>query len=221
HDRSADRRRRILDGRADRPRHANAAPQGWRRECRPATPTGERTMPHHRVVSRDEWLVARKQHLSREKELTRLRDRLSAEGGELPWVKVEKRYVFDGPDGKESLSDLFGGRSQLIVQHFMFGPGWKEGCVGCSFGADHVDGARLHFEHRDVTFVAVSRTPLAQIEPFKKRMGWRFKWVSSFGSDFNYDFNVSFTPEDEAKGKVFYNYDSRDFENDELSGVSV
>jgi predicted dithiol-disulfide oxidoreductase (DUF899 family) len=178
-------------------------------------------MQHDRIVTRDEWLAARKQHLKKEKELTRLRDRLSAERRQLPWVRVEKPYVFDGADGKETLADLFGRRSQLIVQHFMFGPGWAEGCVGCSFGADHVDGARLHFEHRDVTFTAVSRAPLPQIEAFKKRMGWRFKWVSSFGSDFNYDFNVSFTKEDEAKGKVFYNYEWRDFESDELSGLSV
>ncbi len=178
-------------------------------------------MQHNRIVSRDEWLAARKQHLIREKELTRLRDRLSAERRALPWVRVEKPYVFDGPDGKLTLADLFDGRSQLIVQHFMFGPGWEEGCAGCSFGADHVDGARLHFEHRDVTFVAVSRAPLPQLEAFKTRMGWRFKWVSSFGSDFNSDFHVSFTKDDEAKGKVFYNYELRDFESEEMSGLSV
>ena len=178
-------------------------------------------MQHNRIVSRDEWLAARKQHLKKEKELTRLRDRLSAERRALPWVKVEKNYVFDAPEGKKTLADLFDGRSQLIVQHFMFGPGWEEGCVGCSFGADHVDGARLHFEHRDVTFVAVSRAPLPQLAAFKKRMGWRFPWVSSFGSDFNYDFNVSFTKDDEAKGKAFYNFELRDFESEEMSGISV
>jgi predicted dithiol-disulfide oxidoreductase (DUF899 family) len=178
-------------------------------------------MPYNPVVGRDEWLAARKQHLKREKELTRLRDQLSAERRALPWVRVEKPYVFDGPNGKETLADLFAGRSQLIVQHFMFGPGWTEGCVGCSFGADHVDAARQHFEHRDVAFVAVSRAPLSDIEPFKKRMGWRFKWVSSHGSDFNYDFNVSFTKDDEAKGKVFYNYEWQDFGSEELSGISV
>ena len=178
-------------------------------------------MQHNRIVSRDEWLAARKQHLKKEKELTRLRDRLSAERRALPWVKVEKNYVFDAPEGKKTLADLFDGRSQLIVQHFMLGPGWEEGCVGCSFGADHVDGARLHFEHRDVTFVAVSRAPLPQLAAFKKRMGWRFPWVSSFGSDFNYDFNVSFTKDDEAKGKAFYNFELRDFESEEMSGISV
>ena len=178
-------------------------------------------MQPNRIVTRDEWLAARKQHLRKEKELTRLRDRLSAERRALPWVKVEKNYVFDTPEGKKTLADLFDGRSQLIVQHFMLGPGWEEGCVGCSFGADHVDGARLHFEHRDVTFVAVSRAPLPQLAAFKKRMGWRFTWVSSFGSDFNYDFNVSFTKDDEAKGKAFYNFELRDFESEEMSGISV
>lgn len=178
-------------------------------------------MDQPRIVSRDEWLAERKQHLIKEKELTRLRDQLSAERRSLPWVKVEKSYIFDGPDGKQSLADLFGGRSQLILQHFMFGPGWEEGCVGCSYGADHVDGARMHFEHRDVTFVAVSRAPLPKIEAFKQRMGWRFKWVSSFGSDFNYDYNVSFTPEVIAKGKVFYNFRMCDAQSEEMSGISV
>ncbi|MBA3493698.1 MAG: DUF899 domain-containing protein, partial [Gammaproteobacteria bacterium] len=178
-------------------------------------------MDHPRVVSRDEWLAARKQHLIKEKELTRLRDQLSAERRNLPWVKVKKPYMFDGPDGKETLADLFDGRSQLIVQHFMFGPGWKEGCVGCSFGADHVDGARTHFENRGVSFVAISRAPLPEIEAFKKRMGWRFKWVSSFASDFNYDYHVSFTPEEMAKGKVIYNFEMRDAQSEEMSGISV
>ncbi len=178
-------------------------------------------MNEPRVVSRDEWLAARKQHLIKEKELTRLRDQLSAERRNLPWVTLEKSYVFDGPNGKETLADLFDGRSQLIVQHFMFGPGWKEGCVGCSFGADHVDGARMHFEHRDVSFVAISRAPLPEIEAFKKRMGWRFKWVSSFASDFNYDYHVSFTPEEMAKGKVFYNFEMCDAQSEEMSGISV
>ncbi|MGH8468587.1 MAG: DUF899 domain-containing protein [Gammaproteobacteria bacterium] len=175
---------------------------------------------HPRAVSRDEWLAARKQHLIKEKEITRLRDQLSAERRNLPWVRVEKHYVFDSPNGKETLADLFDGRSQLIVQHFMFGSGWKEGCVGCSFGADHVDGARMHFEHRDVSFVAISRAPLPEIEAFKKRMGWCFKWVSSFASDFNYDYHVSFTLE-MAKGKVFYNFEMRDAQSEEMSGISV
>ena len=173
------------------------------------------------VVSRDEWLAARKAFLIKEKEFTRARDALSAERRRLPMVRIEKEYVFDGPDGKETLADLFDGRSQLIVQHFMFGPGWKEGCVGCSFGADHVDGARMHFEHRDVSFVAISRAPLPQLEAFKKRMGWRFRWVSSYGSDFNYDFHVSFTQEEIARGKVYYNYAMGEFQSEEMSGISV
>ena len=128
---------------------------------------------------------------------------------------MEKRYVFEGPNGKETLADLFDGRSQLIVDHFMLGPGWKEGCVGCSFGADHIGGALVHLEHHDVTLVVVSRAPLPEIEAFKKRMGWRFKWVSSYGSDFNYDYRVSFPKDDIAKGKVYYNYEIRDFQSDE------
>jgi len=155
-------------------------------------------MQHNPIVSRDEWLIARKRHLAREKELTRLRDQVNAERRELPWVKVEKRYVFDTPDGKKTLAELFDGRSQLVVDHFMLGPGWKEGCVGCSFGADHIGGALVHLEHHDVTVVAVSRAPLAEIEAYKKRMGWRFKWVSSHASDFNYDYHVSFRPEEIA-----------------------
>jgi predicted dithiol-disulfide oxidoreductase (DUF899 family) len=175
----------------------------------------------HRVVSREEWLEARRHLLAREKELTRLRDRVSAERRALPWVRIDKTYVFDGPDGRQTLADLFEGRSQLIVQHFMFGPEWREGCAGCSFQADHVDGVLWHIVHRDVTFVAVSRAPWPRIEAFRKRMGWRFKWVSSSGSDFNYDFNVSFTPEDAARGKVFYNFDWRDWQSEELPGTSV
>lgn len=178
-------------------------------------------MQNNRIVSRDEWLAARKQHLSKEKELTRLRDRLSAERRALPWVKVEKTYLFEAPDGRKTLADLFDGRSQLIVQHFMLGPGWQEGCVGCSFQADHVDAARMHFEHHDVAFVAISRAPLPEIEAFKRRMGWRFKWMSSYESDFNYDYHVSFTKDDIAKGKVFYNHEMRDFQSEELSGISV
>jgi predicted dithiol-disulfide oxidoreductase (DUF899 family) len=178
-------------------------------------------IPDHEVVSRDEWLEARKALLVREQELTRQRDALAAERRELPWVRVAKEYLFDAPGGKETLADLFDGRSQLVVQHFMFGPGWKEGCVGCSFQADHVDGALIHLEHRDVTLVAVSRAPLAQIEAYRKRMGWRFKWVSSYGSDFNYDYHVSFRKEELKKGKVMYNYELRELQSEELPGMSV
>jgi predicted dithiol-disulfide oxidoreductase (DUF899 family) len=178
-------------------------------------------MKHNRIVSREQWLAARKQHLSQEKEFTRLRDELSRQRRELPWVRVEKRYVFDGPHGKETLADLFGGRSQLIVVHFMFGPGWEEGCKSCAFRADHLDGALVHLAHRDVTLVVVSRAPLSQIEAFKKRMGWRFTWVSSYGTDFNFDFHVSFTKDEMAKGQVYYNYDMREFGSEEAPGTSV
>jgi predicted dithiol-disulfide oxidoreductase (DUF899 family) len=178
-------------------------------------------MQQHQVVSQDEWLAARRQLLIKEKELTRLRDQLNAERQALPWVKIEKPYIFDGPHGKETLADLFDGRSQLIVKHFMFGPDWQEGCVGCSFECDHVGGTLPHLEQHDVTYVAVSRAPLPKLEEFKRRMGWRFKWVSSFGNDFNYDFHVSFTPEQAAQGEVYYNYDMRPLQADEMSGRSV
>lgn len=178
-------------------------------------------MQQPQVVSRDEWLAARKQLLIKEKELTRLRDQLNAERRALPWVKVKKTYVFDTPRGKQTLAELFDGRSQLIVKHFMFGPDWPEGCVGCSFECDHVGGALVHLEHHDVTYVAVSRAPLPKIEAFKRRMGWQFNWVSSFGNDFNHDFHVSFTPEQKAAGEVYYNYDMRPFQSDEMSGRSV
>jgi predicted dithiol-disulfide oxidoreductase (DUF899 family) len=174
-----------------------------------------------KVVSKEEWLVARKDLLTREKELTRLRDEVSRHRRELPWVKVDKEYVFDGPHGRETLADLFAGRSQLIVYHFMLGPGWEEGCKSCSYLADHFDGANWHLPHRDVTFVVLSRAPLTEIEPYKKRMAWRFKWVSSYGKDFNFDYHVSFTKEDEEKGKVYYNYTTQEFISDELPGLSV
>lgn len=174
-----------------------------------------------KVVSRAEWLAARKELLAEEKALTRSRDAVAKKRHELPWVKVDKNYVFDTPQGKKTLADLFDGRSQLIVYHFMFGPGWGEGCVGCSFYSDHVDGALQHLVQHDVSYVAVSRAPLAEIEPFKKRMGWRFPWVSSFGSDFNYDYHVSFSKEDVAKGQVYYNFSMQDVSSEELPGTSV
>src|SRR5581483_4128185 len=146
----------------------------------------------HAIVSQDEWLAARKALLAKEKEFTKARDALSAARRDLPWVKVTKKYVFDGPEGQESLADLFGGHSQLIVYHFMLGPGWVQGCPSCSFLADHFDGAAIHLAQRDVNLVVVSRAPLAEIEAYKKRMGWKFKWVSSYGTDFNQDFGVSF-----------------------------
>jgi predicted dithiol-disulfide oxidoreductase (DUF899 family) len=178
-------------------------------------------MMHNPIVSRDEWLAARKALLAKEKEFTRLRDSLNAARRALPWVKVDKPYMFDTPDGRQSLGELFAGRSQLVTKHFMFGPDWTDGCVGCSFEMDHVDGALVHLEHHDVSYVVVSRAPLEKLEAFKRRMGWRFRWVSSFGSDFNYDFHVSFSPEQVASGKAYYNYELRDVGIDELSGRSV
>jgi predicted dithiol-disulfide oxidoreductase (DUF899 family) len=178
-------------------------------------------MLHNHVVSRDEWLAARKRLLIKEKELTRLRDQINADRHALPWVKVEKPYVFDGPNGKQTLADLFDGRSQLIIKHFMLGPDWEEGCVGCSFELDHVEGALVHLEHHDVSYAVVSRAPLPKIEAFRQRMGWRVNWVSSYGSDFNYDFHVSFTEQEIAKGEAYYNYELRNVGIDELSGRSV
>ncbi|MBW9053731.1 DUF899 domain-containing protein [Rhizobium mesosinicum] len=175
------------------------------------------------VVSREEWLEARRALLLREKEATHLRDKVNAERMALPWVKVEKNYRFDTPQGPKSLADLFDGRSQLMVYHFMFGPEWEAGCPGCSFLADHLDGTLPHLNHHDVTLVAVARAPLAKIEAYKQRMGWKFPWVSSFGSDFNFDYHVSFTPEDLAKDKVFYNFSAiaPADANDELPGLSA
>ncbi len=176
---------------------------------------------HRRAVSRAEWLAARKDLLIKEKNFARQRDALSAERRKLPWVRVEKEYVFDAPGGKETLADLFGGRSQLIVYHFMLGPGWEEGCKSCSFLADHIDGSVVHLAQRDVTLLAVSRAPLPQIEMFKKRMNWRFKWVSSNENDFNHDYHVSFTKDEMANGKVYYNYDMTEFPSEEGPGASV
>jgi predicted dithiol-disulfide oxidoreductase (DUF899 family) len=189
----------------------------------PHPKTGGQMMQYNRIVSRDEWLAARKELLVTEKEATHLRDRINAERLALPWVKVEKTYLFETPAGKKTLAELFGRRSQLIVYHFMLGPDWDAGCPGCSFVTDHFDGALPHLEHHDVTLIAVSRAPLAKIEAYKRRMGWRIPWVSSFGSDFNYDYHVSFTKDDLAKEKVFYNYtwiDSAEA-NDELPGLSA
>jgi predicted dithiol-disulfide oxidoreductase (DUF899 family) len=174
-----------------------------------------------KVVSHAEWLAARKAFLKKEKEFTRLRDELSKQRRELPWERVEKKYVFDGPTGKESLADLFAGRSQLLVYHFMLGPDWVEGCPSCSFLADHFDGAIPHLNARNVTFLAVSRAPLSQIQAFQKRMGWKFKWVSSNGTDFNFDYKVSFTPEDIEKGAANYNYDTIPFRLEEGPGLSA
>jgi len=181
---------------------------------------------HTNVVSHAEWLAAREEFLGKEKGFTRLRDELSRQRRTLPWEKIEKTYQFDSAQGKVTLGDLFDGRSQLVVYHFMFGPGWQEGCPSCSYLADHFDGPAIHLANRDTTLVVVSRAPIAEIEAFKKRMGWKFRWVSSFASDFNFDYHVSFTPEDrtheeKAGGKVYYNYAMDQFPSDEAPGVSV
>jgi len=176
---------------------------------------------NHPVVSSDRWVAERKKLLARERELTHLRDQIARERRALPWERIDKQYVFDAPEGRRTLAELFEGRSQLLVQHFMFGPGWEQGCPSCSYMADHTDGMNVHLAHRDITFVAISRAPLAEIEPFRQRMGWQFKWVSSFGSDFNHDFHVSFTAEEKAKGEVEYNYAVQSFESEELPGISV
>jgi len=174
-----------------------------------------------KVVSHEEWIKARLELLAAEKEVVRQRDALTRRRMAIPWERVGKKYVFDTPEGKRSLADLFDGRSQLLVQHFMFAPGWKEGCKSCSFMADHTDGMNVHLAHRDVTFVAISRAPLAEVEPFRKRMGWQFKWVSSNGSDFNFDFRVSFKPEEVARGVLDYNYGKWSHAVEELPGISV
>lgn len=176
---------------------------------------------NHPIVSRDRWLAERQALLAREKELTRLSDQIARERRALPWVRVEKAYVFETPDGPRRLADLFDDRSQLLVQHFMFAPGWEQGCKSCSYMADHSDGANLHLAQRDVSLLAVSRAPLADIERFRQRMGWQFKWVSSQGNDFNRDFGVSFTPEERATGQVYYNYGFQPFPQDEAPGISV
>ncbi len=182
---------------------------------------GSDAIRNHPVVSHEEWLTARTAFLAKEKEFTRLRDELSRQRRALPWEKVDKTYVFDAPGGRETLSDLFEHRSQLIVYHFMFSPEWDEGCPHCSFWADHFDGMGVHLNHRDTTLVAISRAPLAKIEPFKRRMGWRFKWVSSAQNAFNFDYGVSFTPQAIRDKTVIYNYRQTDTEDTEREGVSV
>ncbi len=178
-------------------------------------------MENRKVVSQKEWLVAREKFLIEEKKFSKLRDKLNLQRRKLPWIKIEKEYVFDGPTGKLTLSGLFGGKSQLIIYHFMFGPGWRDGCEHCSFWADHFDSVNLHIKQRDTVFAVVSRAPWKEIKPFKKRMGWQFKWLSSFDKDFNFDFNVSFTPEQRKNGKAVYNYAPLEMDMDEREGVSA
>jgi predicted dithiol-disulfide oxidoreductase (DUF899 family) len=179
------------------------------------------TTERAKIVSREDWLLARRELLAQEKRLTHQRDAVSAARRALPWARVEKNYVFDTPQGKRTLSDLFDGRSQLIVYHFMWRRDLGNGCIGCSFLSDHIDGANLHLAHHDVSLVAISRAPLEVLQTYKQRMGWRFLWVSSLESDFNFDYHVSFTPEDLAKGEVFYNYRTTKASIEELSGFSV
>jgi predicted dithiol-disulfide oxidoreductase (DUF899 family) len=178
-------------------------------------------MPDHKVVSHEAWLEARKEFLAKEKEFTRLRDELSRARRELPWERVEKDYRFETPNGSRTLAEIFDGRSQLLVYHFMLGPDWEEGCKSCSFWADNYNNIPIHLNHRDVTFAAISRAPLARIEAYKTRMGWGFPWYSSFGSDFNFDYHVSLTPEEIAAGRAMYNYRVLQTTNSEWPGVSV
>jgi predicted dithiol-disulfide oxidoreductase (DUF899 family) len=181
----------------------------------------DRMADNHKVVSSAEWIDARTRLLAKEKEFTRLRDQMNQQRRELPWERVSKEYVFQGEDSKETLAQLFAGQSQLIVYHFMFDPAWDAGCKSCSFWADNFDGIDIHLKHRDITFIAISRAPFAKLQAYKKRMGWRFKWVSSFGTDFNFDFNVSFTAKELADGDAQYNYTRQKPGESEAVGISV
>jgi predicted dithiol-disulfide oxidoreductase (DUF899 family) len=174
-----------------------------------------------KIVSENDWLAARRELLRKEKEFTRLRDELTAQRRELPWVKVEKRYEFEGAQGRQTLPELFDGQSQLIIYHFMFDPGWEAGCKSCSFWADNFNPTVVHLKHRDTTMMAISRAPYEKIAAYKKRMGWTFNWVSSYGSDFNFDYHVSFTPEELAKKEGLYNFVTQNPQSSELPGVSV
>jgi len=178
-------------------------------------------MSNHKVVSSREWTEARKALLVKEKEFTRARDALSRERRALPWMAVDKPYVFEGPDGKQTLSEIFSGRSQLVVYHFMFDPSWDAGCPHCSFWADNFDRIVVHLNHRDVTMVGISRAPYAKLAAYEKRMGWSFKWLSSNGTDFNFDYRVAFTPDEMAAKKADYNFTTQDPKKTEREGVSV
>ena len=179
------------------------------------------TVIEPRVASADEWLAARKELLIKEKALTRAHDAIAAERRQLPMVKVDTGYVFETPAGRRTLAELFDGRSQLMVYHFMLGPDWSEGCVSCSFLADHIDGTLVHLAHRDVTMIVVSRAPLENIETFKRRMGWKFPWVSSYGNDFNRHYHVSFTEPEASSGRAYYNFAAQPYALDEMPGLSV
>jgi predicted dithiol-disulfide oxidoreductase (DUF899 family) len=175
----------------------------------------------HEVVSKDEWVEARKRLLAKEKEFTRMGEQLSAERRALPWVRIDKDYTFDGPNGRETLAQLFGDRSQLVVYHFMFAPEWEVGCKNCSFWADNFNGITAHLRQRDVAFTAISRAPLSKLQAFARRLGWTFKWVSSQGNDFNYDFEVSFKPEAVARGDATYNFAKLQYARSDMPGISV
>lgn len=178
-------------------------------------------MEPHKITSREEWLEARKALLKREKEMTRLRDKIAEERRALPWVKIDKEYAFDTAGGRKTLAELFGNNDQLVIYHFMMAPDWEAGCSGCSFLADHLDSANQHIKHHDVTLMAVSRAPLDKIQAYKKRMGWDFDWASSNGSDFNYDFHVSFTKDQVKSGNVIYNYQKAEDPGEDMPGFSV
>ncbi len=175
----------------------------------------------HKVVSSDEWIEASKQLLLKEKEFTRLRDQLSQQRRDLPWEAVQKEYVFEGPNGRQTLEGLFDGRSQLIVYHFMFDPSWEEGCPSCSFWADNFNEIVVHLNQRDVTMMAVSRAPYSKLAAYQKRMGWTFKWVSSLDTDFNFDYRVSFKPKEVANQETVYNFNTQQIGGPEMPGVSV
>jgi predicted dithiol-disulfide oxidoreductase (DUF899 family) len=178
-------------------------------------------MPKHDIVSREAWLAARRQLLAEEKAFNKARDALSERRRALPWVLVDKPYTFEGPSGRETLAELFGPRSQLLVYHFMYGPEWEQGCPSCSFWADNFNGIDVHLAHRDISFVVISRAPLDKLQAYRERMGWSFKWVSSFGSDFNFDYHVSFTPEEIASGEMNYNFGLNRFPSSEATGASA
>ena len=178
-------------------------------------------MTTHEVVSKSEWVEARKRFLAKEKEFTRMREQLSAERRALPWMRIDKDYTFEGPNGRETLAQLFGDRNQLVVYHFMFAPEWEVGCKNCSFWADNFNGITAHLRQRDVAFTAISRAPLSKLQAFARRLGWTFKWVSSQGNDFNYDFEVSFKPEAVARGDATYNFAKLQYARSDMPGISV
>jgi predicted dithiol-disulfide oxidoreductase (DUF899 family) len=178
-------------------------------------------LENHKIVPEKEWIQSRKELLKKEKEFTILRDQLSQERRNLPWIAVDKEYIFEGPKGKETLSELFDGRSQLIVYHFMFHPSWDAGCSSCSFWADNFNGIIVHLNERDVTMIAVSRAPYNKLAAYEKRLGWNFKWVSSYNTDFNFDYHISFRPEEIAKKEGMYNFTIQDPHSPEREGVSV